>query len=441
MVLAWDDLEHLITLTVHQSDIHHIQIDIAVVSFEDFYRILHRKKINLSIGFGRIPGTSPSNYGNFYMGNTTIQMIPFMQRKLAKYALRQGLSGGFIPPLPEPSYIPMAAPMLAAATPLPTGLNPLIQNVYPILPINCSNWMTPSMFASALLTGPAPYRPPPSFQFPSNVGMVLAIPCGLPNPLLSIPSFGGFCPQYSLNGGITCCCSYCTPLVSLPPINCCPRPVSIPQPYPVPYPTPVPIPNIQQVPIPRPVSVVAPPIVAGNGLSSATPAGFPLRPSQGALAQSNIGQSLVTTSNHNSTTETLFREKISDNDDRDRSIPKTIDPARRAKAEKVAASLSNLGLNNAVPRDIAAKQDKYGVKSSNSFHHGFNDNISSYSVLNDNYNSTLHCLRSDRLPLLKKSKAKRHDRSSKHSNSHHHRNSFISDQNCLVCKQYVDKFS
>ena len=317
-------------------------------------------------------GTSPWSYGNFYMGNTTIQMMPYMQRKVAKFAQKQGMSqmGGFgmpmmpmmpmMPCLPASCALPVAAPMIAAATPLPIASNPIVQSMYPMTGMNFANWMTPSSFMSAFTSGPLPYRPPASFEFPNNIGMVMPFPGGAPNPLFSTPSFGGFSPQYNFGGGLSCCCSFCMPSCPPPPPVCFyPRPVSVPQPCPVPYPTPVPIPNIQQVPVPRPVTVIAPPIVACDNQAFPIPAGAPLISSQGGLMQGGLSQQLVMGSNQNSTSTTLFKDESK----RRTSTPKSVDPARRAKAQRLAASLSNLGLENSFPTKTSSSRHKHRIKS------------------------------------------------------------------------------
>ena len=318
----------------------------------------------LFTGMNQMSGMSPSNYGNYYMGNTTMQIMPFMMRKVAKYNQRMamgGLGGGgfgsmpMMPMMPMMPCLPAAAPMIAAATPLPIAFSPLIQGMYPMASMNTSSWMTPSSFMSALSTGPMGYRPPASFEFPSNVGMVMPMPFGNPNPLLSMPSFGGFAPQMGFGGGFSCSCCYCLPAACPPPAPCpppisfYPRPVSVPQPYPVPYPAPVAIPNIQQVPIPRPVTVVAPPIIAGG--NQAFSMGAPLIPSQGAFSQAGFGQTSVMASNRQSTNNSLLSDHPSEDALPFRPKTSSVDPARRAKAQRIVASLANLGLDNQWPKE------------------------------------------------------------------------------------------
>jgi hypothetical protein len=304
---------------------------------------------------------SPWNYGNYYMGNTTMQMMPMMMRKVNQFSQMQGMNNvgampmmpmlPMMPCLPASFSLPMvAAPMMAAASPLPVTFNPLMQGMYPMGSMNASSLMTPSSFMNAFTTGPMAYRPPASFEFPSNVSMVMPMPFGTPNPLFSMSSFGGFSPQYNLNGGLSCCCCYCSPTITAPPISFYPRPVSVPQPYPVPYPAPVPIPNIQQIPVPRPVSVVAPPIIAGANQAFPVPMGAPLIPSQGGFSQSNLGQISVMASNRKQTCDTLLTDRSDDKLTGRKSVNIASDPARRLKAQRIAASLSNLGVDNAWPK-------------------------------------------------------------------------------------------
>jgi hypothetical protein len=365
------------------------------------------------------------------MGNTTMQMIPLMQRKLAKYALKQGMSpfggmggmGGMgcmpmmpmmpmMPCLPASCCMPMAAPMMAAATPLASACTPLVQNMYSSAAINPSTFMSPASFTSALTAGPMPYRPPASFEFPSNVGMVMPMSCGMPNPLLSQPSFGGFSPQFSPNGGLSCCCCICTPPPVAPPtVTFYPRPVSVPQPCPVPCPVPVPIVNVQQVPVPRPVSVVAPPILACGNQAMSVPSGAPLSQFQGGFIQGGLGQPLVMGSNKKSTKETLLSDKSSISSHQSH---------RRAKAEQLAASLSNLGLNNNLHSDITLSKAKNRIKSTR-------NRPSSHSISNNKYLSETDWLTSDTLTSLLN---KHYGKTNRHTNS-----SSLSDHDCIACKQ------
>ena len=259
-----------------------------------------------------MPGMSPWNYGNYYLGNTTMQMMPMMLNKVHQFGQMQAMAAlgnasllGSAPMLPNismnpccppPSFsMPMSSPMMAAATPLPVAFNPLVQGMYPMASMSPVNWMSPGSFMSALSAGPMPYRPP-GFDFPNNVGMVMTVPYGTPNPLFSTPNSGS---------GFPCCSYYNSMPPAAPPmpapITYYPQPVPVPQPYPAPYPVPVAIPSIQQVPVPRPVSVVAPPIVATGNHSLPISSISPLCPMHGVVANGNISQPPVFASNHSMT--------------------------------------------------------------------------------------------------------------------------------------------
>ncbi|CAF3977859.1 unnamed protein product [Rotaria magnacalcarata] len=175
---------------------------------------------------------------------------------------------------------------------------------------------------------------------------------------------------------------------------------SVPQPYPVPCPTPVAIPNIQQVPVPRHVSVVAPPIFADCNAPCAIPSGAPLIPSVGGFTQGNVAQSLVMASNKIPTKETLLNDDNSIDSKRRRPIHKTIDQSRRAKAEKIAASLSKLGLNDNLHRDTISKKAKHAVKSTRRTRKLSHDDISLTSLPKKNYISLPDYLTSDKLSIL-----------------------------------------
>ncbi|CAF3730012.1 unnamed protein product [Rotaria sp. Silwood1] len=404
-------------------------------------------------------GQSPWNYGNLYMGNTTLQMIPLMQRKLAKFAQLQGMLGMgngsmpmmpclpasccmpclpascsmpclpascSMPCLPASCCMPMASPMIAAASPLPAACNPLVQCMYPMSSTNCCNWMTPSSFMSALSTGPTAFRPP-SLDFPCNVGMVMTYPCGTPNPLLAPPSFGGFCPQYNARGGMSCCCCYCTPSVPPPPaISYYPRPVCVPQPYPVPCPAPVPIPNVQQVPVPRCVPNIAPPIIADCNSCGPVPAGAPLLPSGGVLNQCGISPSLVMGSSRISSKQTLFNDDETNENLKSRtSIRKSFDESRRKKAERIAASLSKLGLDNTSPRHSNSNRKKYRRKSTRHIHNRTNKDFSLVSKSNDDDMSDSDLTTLDTLFSL--SRKKQFSKSERHSRSNYHKSLSICD--------------
>ena len=293
-------------------------------------------------------GMSPWNYGNYYMGNTTMQMMPMMMRKVERYAQRQAMSGygggggggfGGMPMMPMMPMMPClpAAPMMAAASPLPMACNPLVQNMYPMASMNPTGFMSPASFMSGLNTGPMPFRPPASIEFPSNVGMVMNLPYGSPNPMFPMSSFGGFSPQFGAGGGLSCCCCYCTPAISAPTVTYYPRPVCAPQACPVPVPVPVPIPNIQQVPVPRAVTVVAPPIFAGGNQGFPMFGGSQLMPSQGMYTQGGMGPTMVMGSNRQSTINSLLD---------DHSSETSKDESRRLKAQRIASSLSKLGLDD-----------------------------------------------------------------------------------------------
>jgi hypothetical protein len=285
-----------------------------------------------------------------------MQMMPMMLNKVHQYgqiiAISALRNAGLLGPAPmmqsmpmmpcciPPSFnMPMAAPMMAAASPLPVAFNPLVQGMYPMASMNPVNWMTPASFMSALSSGPMPYRPP-AFDFPNNVGMVMTVPYGTPNPFLSASSFGGFNSSYNFGGGSSwCCCCYCAP----PTFSFYPRPVSVPQPYPVPYSAPVAIPNVQQIPVPRPVSVVAPPIVACGNQSLPVSAGAPLWSSQGVVTNGGFSQPAVMASNQNPITQTLIS-----NQPVKRSLPvyDATDQSQRLMGQQITSNLPNIRSDN-----------------------------------------------------------------------------------------------
>jgi hypothetical protein len=303
-----------------------------------------------------------------------MQMMPSMLNKVYKYGQIQAMSAlgnagllGSAPMMPSmpmmpccmPSSfsMPMAAPMMAAATPLPVAFNPLVQGMYPMASMSPVNWMTPSSFMSALTSGPMPYRPP-AFDFPSNVGMVMTIPYGTPNPLLSSPPFGGFGSAYNSGGGFPWNCCYSVPPVTIPApptISYYPRPICVPQPYPVPYPAPVAIPNVQQIPVPRPVSVVAPPIVAGSHHPLPVSAGVPLWSSQGGFTDNGFSRPAVMLSNNNSVTQASTNYRP-----RNGSLPvyDATDKSCNLIDQPVISSLSNPGSNNNQRPDITPSTAK-----------------------------------------------------------------------------------
>lgn len=362
-----------------------------------------------------MPGVPPWNYGNYYLGNTTMQMMPMMLNKVHQYGQMQAMAAlgnagllGSAPVMPNmamnpcclpPSGImPMSSPMMAAsASPLPVAFNPLVQGMYPMASMNPVNWMTPGSFMSALSAGPMPYRPP-SFDFPSNVGMVMTIPYGTPNPLFSTPNFSSFGASASSGGGFSCCYSYSfmPPVAPAPApaaISYYPQPVSVPQPYPV----PVPIPNVQQVPVPQPVSAVAPPIVAGAcpcpcPCLSMGNAGLPLYPSQGGLSNGNFGQPPVLSSNQHLTTSTPL------------PVYNATDPSQRLIGQSIP--MSNVrSTNNQQPSitHSAAKTSNYLDQTHDSFSDRVRRHLPSvFSSSHSSYNLSRSQPRSDPIvpPIL-----------------------------------------
>ena len=208
-------------------------------------------------GINQMPGNAPWNYGNYYLGNTTMQTMPLTMNKVREIQLLPGVGvAGLLGSTPMAPCcmpcsfnmpcsfsMPMGAPMMAAASPLPVAFNPLVQGMYPTASMAPVNWMAPASFMSALTTGPMPYRPPAS-DFPSNVGMVMALPYGTPNPLLSPPNYGSFSSAAPVGGSPSCFCfSLPTPPVP-PPISYHSSFTSVPPPYQ----TPAPMPSTQQLP-------------------------------------------------------------------------------------------------------------------------------------------------------------------------------------------------
>ncbi|CAF1007327.1 unnamed protein product [Adineta steineri] len=337
-------------------------------------------------GLNQMPGVLPWNYGNYYLGNTTMQMMPFMMNKLGKYGQMQGMSmlgnsGSFgaapvmpsmpccmqqsfsMPNMPStPCCTPqpynnmsMAAPMMAAATPLPVAFNPLVQGMYPMASTSPVNWMTPSTFMSALTSGPMPYRPP-AFDFPSNVGMVMAIPYGTPNPLLSSPTYSGISSSYSVAAGgpSWSSCYYGasrSPVSSpSPPVSYYPQQYNYQQQFPIPYSAPLALPYIEQIPAPSsmpvaPLSmpVAAPPMIPPesnqNTLVSAT---MSLSPSQATFIDNTYSQPVPMGPSRNSTRRTLTR-----NDTTNGSLPvyNPTDQSQFLIGQRISSSLSNSVLN------------------------------------------------------------------------------------------------
>ena len=259
-------------------------------------------------------GVAPWNYGNYYLGNTTMQMMPFMLNKVHQYGLMQamaGLSGiGQMPSMPMMPWtpccfpssfsMPMAAPMMAAATPLPVAFNPLVQGMYPMASMSPVNWMAPSSFMSALTAGPMPYRPP-AFDFPSNVGMVMTVPYGTPNPMLLSPALGGFNSASYFGSPSWYSSNYSMPQVAAPvsPITSYyPPAIGAPPSYSIPYSPPVAAPHARPMPVHQPIPLHSLP--AASAAHQPLPVGVdsPLFFSQGSANQHVVGQPPVMASAH-----------------------------------------------------------------------------------------------------------------------------------------------
>ncbi len=304
--------------------------------------------------------------------------------------------------IPPSFSMPMGASMMAAATPLPVAFNPLVQGMYPMASMNPVNWMTPSSFMSALTSGPMPYRPP-GFDFPSNVGMVMTVPYGTPNPLLSSPSFGGYGSSYNVGGGFSWCCRYsCMPPTTAPappPISYYPSPVNAPQPYPFPYTVPVAAPNVQQIPFPRPVSTGAPPIIAGCNQFLPVSAAAPLWPSQGVVANGGFSQPAVMASNNAPTQIASINNQPTNG-----SLPvyNAIDSSRFLTGHQVTSSLPNIGSNNNQSPMITpsqAKNENQFIQTRDTLTDRFRRHIPSLPrFTRSNYHSTRSQLRRD--PVL-----------------------------------------
>ncbi|UJR26611.1 hypothetical protein I4U23_007930 [Adineta vaga] len=334
-------------------------------------------------GLNQMPGVPPWNYGNYYLGNTTMQMMPFAMNSFAQYRQMQGMgalgnasfpgsgAGAMMPNMsamfcpmrqsysmpsmpccmPQSYSMPMNAPMMAAATPLPIAFNPLVQGMYPMASTNPVNWMTPASFMSALTTGPMPYRPP-AIDFPNNVGMVMTIPYGTPNPLLSSPAYSNNTPPYSY-GAQSCVPS--APPVMPPAATYYPRPVSAPQPYPAPYPAPMPVPCVQQVPVVQPVSVVAPPIIANPQQPLPLVCADSLQSSHGAYTNGAIGQHTVLASHYDSS-----QQSITYNDSTRGTLPvyNSYDQSNSLIGQPILSSLSIASLNTSHNGNVTASKAK-----------------------------------------------------------------------------------
>ena len=259
-------------------------------------------------------GVAPWNYGNYYLGNTTMQMMPFMLNKVHQYGLMQamgGLSGiGQMPSMPMMPWtpccfpssfsMPMVAPMMAAATPLPVAFNPLVQGMYPMASMSPVNWMAPSSFMSALTAGPMPYRPP-AFDFPSNVGMVMTVPYGTPNPMLLSPALGGFNSASYFGSPSWYSNNYSMPQVAAPasPITSYyPPAIGAPPSYSIPYSPPVAAPHVQPMPVHQPIPLQSLP--AASAAHQPLPVGVdsPLFFSQESANHHVVGQPSVMASGH-----------------------------------------------------------------------------------------------------------------------------------------------
>jgi hypothetical protein len=258
-------------------------------------------------------GVAPWNYGNYYLGNTTMQMMPFMMNRVHQYGLMQATANlggmGQMPSMPWTPYclpssfsMPMAASMMAAATPLPVAFNPLIQGMYPMASMSPVNWMEPSSFMSALTAGPMPYRPP-AFEFPSNVGMVMTVPYGTPNPMLLSPAQGGFNSLSYFGSPSWYSHNYSTPQFSAPAppmLSYYPPAIGPPPSYPIQYSPPIAAPHAQPMPVHQPRPLHSLPAVPSAHLPLPvgvdSPLIFPLEAAnQNVFSQPPAMQSLQTT--------------------------------------------------------------------------------------------------------------------------------------------------
>ncbi|CAF3432366.1 unnamed protein product [Rotaria socialis] len=338
-------------------------------------------------GLNQAPGMAPWNYGNYYLGNTTMQMMPMMLNKVHQYGQMQAMSAlsnagilGSTPPIalnmpmvpsmpccmPPSCNMPMSAPMMAAATALPVAFNPLVQGMYPAASMSPVNWMCPSSFMSALTSGPMPYRPP-AYDFPNNVGMVMTIPYGTPNPMISATSYGA---SYNCGASSSWCCSYSytAPAPAPQPICYYPRPVSVPQPYAVPCPYPVAIPNIQQVPVPQPVTYVAPPIVADYTQAVPYKTDAPLWTSQDTFTNTNFSPPAVMASNQD-----MFASNFNDSQPMKGTLPvyNAIDQSQLLIGQQITSSLSNSDQITSERLGVTPSKLKYGHK-----HNGTRNSLS-----------------------------------------------------------------
>lgn len=259
-------------------------------------------------------GVAPWNYGNYYLGNTTMQMMPFMLNKVHQYGLMQAMAGlggiGQMPSMPMMPWtpcclpssfsMPMAAPMMAAATPLPVAFNPLVQGMYPMASMSPVNWMAPSSFMSALTTGPMPYRPP-AFDFPSNVGMVMTVPYGTPNPMLLSPALGGFNSASYFGSPSWYSNNYSMPQVSAPasPITSYyPPAIGASPSYAIPYSPPAAAPHAQPMPVHQPIPLHSLPTASSAHQPLPVGVDSPLFFSQGSANRHVVGQPPAMASAH-----------------------------------------------------------------------------------------------------------------------------------------------
>ncbi|CAF0864765.1 unnamed protein product [Rotaria sordida] len=339
-------------------------------------------------GFNRAPSMVPWSYGNYYLGNTTMQTIPSMFKKVAQLGQIQALSAlanpsllgpaammpcmpampsmPCMPPMPAMPYMPMmsssmpssfsmsmAAPMMAAATPLPVAFNPLVQGMYPMASMCPVNWMTPSSFMSALISGPMPYRPP-VFDFPNNIGMIMTIPYGTSNPLLSSPSYDS-----SFNYGVRPFSCYWPD--SMPPATTPSYPMIsyYPQPYPSVYPVPPALPYIHNTALQSSVYAGMPTTIAGYNPPLSIPRDASLMPSQGAVTNVGFTQPAVLTTNSNLTTSKLINSQSTKC-----SLPvyNTTDQSQLLIGRKVISSNSNLPINCDERSEITPDTLKYRYK-------------------------------------------------------------------------------
>ncbi|CAF4185347.1 unnamed protein product [Rotaria sp. Silwood2] len=264
--------------------------------------------------------------------------------------------------MPSSFSMSMAAPMMAAATPLPVAFNPLVQGMYPPASTSPVNWMTPSSFMSALTSGPMPYRPP-AFDFPNNVGMVMAIPYGTPNPLLSSAGYGS-----SYNSGLGS--SWCSWSYPMPPTTTPAYPMIsyYPQSYPPACPVACPVaapvssglPFIHKITLPLSGSAGTTTMRAGYNRPLPARREAPLLTSQGAVTDVGLMEPAVMALNSSSSTS-----KIITNQSTKGSLPvyDAKDQSQLLIGRKLTSSQSNLAVNNNERPGITPSKLKYRNKS------------------------------------------------------------------------------